>query len=111
MQSDSKETQNEFTERLSLGEGGPHPRCTPHPVNAQNPPMPTTDFLYVYILRDVATGQHHYTGVTQNLQERLVYLNSGHVPHTLRPRMDSAAFGEMSPTRHMASVSIRAEAK
>ena len=44
--------------------------------------MPTTGFHYVYILRDVATGQHHYTGVTQNLQERLVYHNSGHVPHT-----------------------------
>ena len=44
--------------------------------------MPTTDFHYVYILRDVATGQHHYTGVTQDLQERLVYHNSGHVPHT-----------------------------
>ena len=41
------------------------------------PPMPTTGFHYVYILRDVATGQHHYTGVTQNLQERLVYHNSG----------------------------------
>ena len=25
--------------------------------------MPTTGFHYVYILRDVATGQHHYTGV------------------------------------------------
>ena len=29
-------------------------------------------FHYVYILRDVATGKHHYTGVTQDLQERLV---------------------------------------
>ena len=44
--------------------------------------MPTTDFHYVYILRDVATGQHHYIGVTQNLQERLIHHNSGHVPHT-----------------------------
>ena len=39
-------------------------------------------FHYVYILRDVATGQRHYTGVTQDLQERLIYHNSGHVPHT-----------------------------
>jgi len=29
------------------------------------------NFYYVYILRDVATGQHHYTGVTQDLHERL----------------------------------------
>ena len=42
------------------------------------PPMPTTGFHYVYILRDVATGEHHYTGVTQNLQERLIHHNSGH---------------------------------
>ncbi len=28
-------------------------------------------FHYVYILRDCATGRHHYTGVTQNLQHRL----------------------------------------
>ena len=39
-------------------------------------------FHYVYILRDVATGKHHYTGVTQDLQERLAMHNSGHVPHT-----------------------------
>ena len=44
--------------------------------------MPIPGFHYVYILRDVATGQHHYTGVTQNLQERLIHHNSGHVPHT-----------------------------
>ena len=46
--------------------------------------MPTTDFYYVYILRDVATGQHHYTGVTQNLHERLARHNSGQVPHTAK---------------------------
>lgn len=39
-------------------------------------------FHYVYILRDVATGKHHYTGVTQDLQEHLAMHNSGHVPHT-----------------------------
>lgn len=39
-------------------------------------------FHYVYILRDCATGQHHYTGVTQNLQHRLEKHNSGQVPHT-----------------------------
>ena len=35
-------------------------------------------FHYVYILRDVATGKHHYTGVTQDLQERLAMHNSAH---------------------------------
>ena len=39
-------------------------------------------FYYVYILRDVATGQHHYTGVTQDLHERLSRHNSGQVTHT-----------------------------
>lgn len=38
-------------------------------------------FYYVYILRDVATGIHHYTGVTHDLQERLAMYNAGHVPH------------------------------
>ncbi len=40
------------------------------------------NFYYVYILRDVATGQHHYTGVTQDLHERLARHNTGKVPHT-----------------------------
>lgn len=34
-------------------------------------------FHYVYILRDVATGKHHYTGVTQDLHERLAMHNAG----------------------------------
>ena len=50
----------------------------------KTPPMPTTGFHYVYILRDVATGQHHDTGVTQNLHERLARHNSGQVPHTAK---------------------------
>ena len=45
-------------------------------------PMPTSHFYYVYILRDVATGQHHYTGVTHDLHERLAMHNAEHVPHT-----------------------------
>ena len=44
--------------------------------------MPTSHFHYVYILRDVATGKRHYTGVTHDLQERLAMHNAGHVPHT-----------------------------
>ena len=42
--------------------------------------MPTSHFYYVYILRDVATGKRHYTGVTHDLQERLAMHNAGHVP-------------------------------
>ena len=41
-------------------------------------------FYYVYLLRDKATGRHHYTGVTQNLQHRLEKHNSGQVPHTAK---------------------------
>ena len=44
--------------------------------------MPASHFYYVYILRDVTTGMHHYTGVTHDLQERLAMHNAGHVPHT-----------------------------
>ena len=40
-------------------------------------PMPTSHFYYVYILRDVATGKRHYTGVTHDLQERLAMHNAG----------------------------------
>ncbi|MBR5876072.1 MAG: GIY-YIG nuclease family protein, partial [Akkermansia sp.] len=46
-------------------DGGPHqPRIPQRQTNMIN-------FYYVYILRDVATSQHHYTGVTQDLHERL----------------------------------------
>lgn len=44
--------------------------------------MPTSHFYYVYILRDIPTGKHHYTGVAHGLQERLSMHNAGHVPHT-----------------------------
>ena len=43
--------------------------------------IPLPGFHYVYILRDVATGQHHYAGVTQDLQEGFSHHNYGHVPH------------------------------
>ena len=43
--------------------------------------MPTSHFYYVYILRDIPTGKHHYTGVAHDLQERLSMHNTGHVPH------------------------------
>ena len=40
-------------------------------------PMPTSHFYYVYILRDVATGKRHYTGVTHDLQERWLCIMQG----------------------------------
>ena len=44
-------------------------------------------FFYVYILTDIATQSHHYTGFTTDLQERLARHNRGAVPATasLRP--------------------------
>ena len=41
-----------------------------------------TKFYYVYLLIDVATETHRYTGVTEDLQARLTKHNAGEVPHT-----------------------------
>ncbi len=41
-----------------------------------------TKFYYVYMLTDLATGTHFYTGVTEDLHARLDKHNSGEVPHT-----------------------------
>ena len=39
-------------------------------------------FYYVYILVDITTGTHHYTGVAEDLHARLARHNAGEVPHT-----------------------------
>ena len=39
-------------------------------------------FYYVYLLVDVATESHRYTGVTEDLQTRIAKHNAGGVPHT-----------------------------
>ena len=39
-------------------------------------------FYYVYLLIDVATESHRYTGVTEDLTARLAKHNEGEVPHT-----------------------------
>ena len=39
-------------------------------------------FYYVYILVDITTETHHYTGVTEDLHSRLAKHNAGEVPHT-----------------------------
>jgi predicted GIY-YIG superfamily endonuclease len=41
-------------------------------------------FFYVYILQSEAIPGHFYTGITDNLQERLKKHNSGGVPHTAK---------------------------
>jgi predicted GIY-YIG superfamily endonuclease len=41
-----------------------------------------TKFYYVYLLVDVATESHRYTGVAEDLTARLAKHNAGEVPHT-----------------------------
>ena len=41
-------------------------------------------FHYVYMLKDVATETHVYTGVTEDLHARLAKHNAGEVPHTAK---------------------------
>jgi putative endonuclease len=43
-------------------------------------------FFYVYILVSEANSTIHYTGVTQNLQERVREHNGGGCPHTSKYR-------------------------
>ena len=45
-----------------------------------------TKFYYVYLLVDVATESHRYTGVTEDLTARLAKHNAGEVPHTSKFR-------------------------
>jgi len=50
-------------------------------------------FHYVYVLVSVSDPTRHYTGCTQDLQERLRHPNDGSSPHTakLRPwRLETA---------------------
>jgi putative endonuclease len=55
-------------------------------------------FHYVYILQSEANSEHFYTGLTDDLKERLCKHNAGEVPHTakFKPwRIKTAiAFGE-----------------
>ena len=41
-----------------------------------------SNFHYVYILVDEATGNHFYIGCTEDLKARLEKHNKGDVPHT-----------------------------
>jgi putative endonuclease len=41
---------------------------------------------YVYILQSLADSQHFYTGITDDLEARLLKHNSGAVTHTSKSR-------------------------
>ena len=43
-------------------------------------------FNYVYILVSAQDATRHYTGITENLEDRLKAHNSGQVPHTSKFR-------------------------
>jgi len=43
-------------------------------------------FHYVYILFSISNETRHYTGLTENLENRLKAHNSGQVPHTAKYR-------------------------
>ena len=45
-------------------------------------PDSMSNFHYVYILVDEATGTHFYIGCTEDLKSRLEKHNKGDVPHT-----------------------------
>ena len=49
-------------------------------------PGSMSNFHYVYILVDEATGTHFYIGCTEDLRSRLEKHNKGDVPHTSKFR-------------------------
>jgi len=45
-----------------------------------------SNFNYVYILRSINDPSHHYTGLTEDLENRLDAHNLGKCPHTSKYR-------------------------
>ncbi len=43
-----------------------------------------TNHYYVYILTSIVDPQRHYTGFTEDLQDRLKHHNAGSCPHTAK---------------------------
>jgi predicted GIY-YIG superfamily endonuclease len=41
---------------------------------------------YVYILRSIADSEHYYSGITDDLKDRIVRHNAGEVSHTSKYR-------------------------
>jgi putative endonuclease len=58
-------------------------------------------FVYVYILVSQANEMIHYTGITRDLQQRLLEHNQGTRPHTsqYRPRRIETAIAFKSKTK------------
>ena len=46
--------------------------------------MPASSFHYVYILTSDRDHSVHYTGITNNLEDRIQRHNRGEVPHTAK---------------------------
>ena len=77
------------------------------------------EYYYVYLLKDIATETHHYTGFTKDLNARLLRHNRGQVPHTapFRPRRIETCIAFISEEKarafeqHLKSGSGRAFAK
>ena len=66
-------------------EAGQHGTALPiTPIPLKIPTM--SNFHYVYILVDEATGTHFYIGCTEDLKSRLDKHNKGDVPHTAKFR-------------------------
>jgi len=81
--------------------------------------MATRNFFYVYILTSVADPDRHYTGLSDDLTQRLAYHNAGKCPHTSKfmPWRIETAVAFRSPEkaakfeRYLKSSSGRAFAK
>jgi predicted GIY-YIG superfamily endonuclease len=59
-----------------------------------------SQYLYVYIIESIADPGRHYTGLTDDLHDRLSRHNAGEVPHTAKYRpwqvRVAVAFGSRS---------------
>lgn len=49
-------------------------------------------YTYVYVLQSDADARRHYTGLTDDLADRLRHHNNGSVPHTALPHPPAGAF-------------------
>ena len=82
----SAQTGAEIGDSQSEACHGVEVRSTPKPGATGNLPkmedIGMAKFYYVYLLVDVATESHRYTGVTEDLTARLAKHNAGEVPHT-----------------------------
>jgi putative endonuclease len=59
------------------------------------------DFVYVYILASQANAAVHYTGITRDLEQRMLEHNQGNCPHTSQHR----------PWRIVTAIACKSESK